>query len=152
MGLLTVSPEEVLARIAAWDTRISCKLRVDTATGCLVWMGARSKKGYGQITRDSKQYGAHCWIYYRLVGPVMKPLELDHVCRNPACANINHLEPVSRSENNLRGAHPNAAKVMCPRGHLYDAKNTHVTSKGTRHCRRCAADQAYARRHPNDRK
>lgn len=42
-------------------------------------------------------------IRERLFGPVPAPLEIDHLCRNPACCNPAHLEAVTRSVNALRG-------------------------------------------------
>ena len=47
-------------------------------------------------------------------------------CRNPACVNPDHLEPVSIRENLLRGVGPSAQhakKTHCPAGHSYAGKN-----------------------------
>ena len=31
-------------------------------------------------------------------------------------------------------------KTHCPKGHLYDEENTYFTTKGHRHCRKCAKE------------
>lgn len=46
---------------------------------------------------------AHRFAYELLVGPVPDGLQLDHLCRNRACCNPEHLEPVEGVENRLRG-------------------------------------------------
>jgi len=80
----------------------------DEATGCWIWQRSMDQNGYGQMRVCHKLYRAHAFFYEYLVGPVPDGLELDHLCRNPACVNPAHLEPVTRAVNTQRG---NAAKL-----------------------------------------
>lgn len=101
---------------------------------CWIWQ-ARTHKGYGV-------YGgrvAHREAYKRLVGPVPEGLELDHLCRRPACVNPAHLEPVTRDENVRRRV---AVRTHCKNGHEYTASNTRTSiQRGwkVRTCRACDA-------------
>lgn len=124
------------------------KIRVDEF-GCHVWTGALSEKGYAlfQVNRTTKK--AHRWLWTQVRGPLPPGLELDHTCRNRACVNLDHLEPVSHRENVLRGATlaaANAQKTHCPNGHSY----TTVVEGGRtrRRCETCArkAKRAYKKR------
>jgi hypothetical protein len=43
-------------------------------------------------------------MYEQHFGSIPENLELDHLCRNPACVRPDHLEPVTHLENLRRGA------------------------------------------------
>lgn len=93
---------------------------------CWVWTGTVKPNGYGKFSVGQKTLNAHRWSYETFVGKVPEGLDLDHLCRNRACVNPAHLEPVTRSVNITRGRSACAEKTHCPRNHPYDAANTRV--------------------------
>lgn len=120
--------------------------RLDFAPGgCWLWLGSSDPRGYGRIDTRVDGRKAPRLVYRVLweavVGPVPDGLELDHLCRTPACVNPDHLEPVTHAENLLRGESPaarNARKTHCKRGHEFTHENTWVNPRtGGRQCRAC---------------
>lgn len=114
---------------------------------CWVVSGTNAE-GYGQIRVDGVNRGLHRVAYEVWIGGIPDGLHIDHLCRNRACCNPQHLEPVSVRENSLRGntlPAANARKVACPYGHPYDAENTSVIA-GKRNCRTCNRERMRRRR------
>lgn len=116
-------------------------------SGCWIYTGALTKKGYGQITSGTKRegnyknYRAHKLSYEYFVSPIPENLVLDHKCRVRSCVNPDHLEIVTQKVNIHRGegtAGKNIRKTHCIRGHEFTLENTQVESKG-RHCKACKA-------------
>ena len=112
-------------------------------TPCWVWLGGKNnkdgEKGYG-VFSVSKSVIAHRFAYELLVGPIPHDLTIDHLCRNRACVNPTHLEPVTMRINVLRGngiTSKFARKAHCPLGHPYTILNTWFNSRGGRYCREC---------------
>ncbi len=110
---------------------------------CWSWP-AHNGQGYAVLRHKGKVVKA-CIVAYELrYGPVPVGKELDHTCMNKGCWNPWHMEPVTRSENVLRGDNPggNAIKIHCPKGHPY----SHYQSDGRRACIICRRENQRRRR------
>lgn len=111
---------------------------------CLVWTRA-IQQGYGVTYFEGKRWKTHRLMYTAAKGDIPSGLTLDHLCRNRACGNPDHLEPVTSAVNTMRGNAQgaiNAAKTHCIRGHELAGDNLYVyTHKGRqkRACKTCKA-------------
>jgi HNH endonuclease len=108
--------------------------------GCWEWIGAKTEKGYGYMAKTGTTKYAHRISYWFHLGEIPDGLQPDHVCRNRACINPSHLEPVTSGENTRRGSSV-AVKLSirsCAKGHPFDGRNTGIRgATGHRYCKQC---------------
>lgn len=78
--------------------RFESKVRRDPETGCLEWTGSRDAKGYGHFGFDRKVWKSHRWIFWHTYGRL--PEVVMHVCDNPSCVEITHLQAGTFAANN----------------------------------------------------
>jgi hypothetical protein len=132
------------SRVCYSDARKSAQLERFWAKVRWLWTAAKNISGYGVYGRPAT--GAHRWIYERAAAPIPDGLVIDHLCSNRACVNVAHMRVCTIGENTLapHSVSPSALnlrKTHCLRGHVFDADNTMVTSRGRRVCRICSNAQ-----------
>jgi len=124
--------------------RATARSSVDE-NACWVFHGAKTL-GYGVVGIHRKTWRLHRLAYLVMVDEGIENLSLDHLCRNRACWNPDHLDPVPRGVNVMRGEAPTVVAYRegrCLRGHpatdLYEYG-------GRRQCAVCARENARRRR------
>ncbi|MDO4240762.1 HNH endonuclease signature motif containing protein [Micrococcus sp.] len=124
------------------------------ASPCWISDRARQPNGYTKLGYRGRTWLTHrlSWIVHR--GGIPDGLVIDHLCRQRACVNPDHLEPVSTRTNLLRGegfvAHQ-AQQQRCLRGHPLSGDNLYRSpsrpdSRECLTCRREATRRSHARR------
>lgn len=123
---------------------------VEKTDTCWNWVGSTTPDGYGRAVVDGTRWWAHRYAYTTIIGEIPSGLVIDHLCRNRACCNPAHLEPVTHRENVLRGVGVtalNAVKTHCKRGHELTPENVYLAPSrpNERKCRECMRLQVRAR-------
>lgn len=76
---------------------------IQLRTPCIEWPGPRNSQGYGQpVMRNGRRRPPYQWAVIDSGRDIPAGFEADHLCVNPPCVNEEHLEVVTRAENNRR--------------------------------------------------
>ncbi|HQR98114.1 MULTISPECIES: HNH endonuclease signature motif containing protein [unclassified Polaromonas] len=80
--------------------RFSAKYCVDEASGCWLWTGAISRRGYGVFQLGVGTQGKAHRVSWELAnGPIPDGLGVLHRCDTPGCVNPSHLFLGTNSDN-----------------------------------------------------
>jgi hypothetical protein len=79
--------------------RLWSKAIPDANTGCLVWGGAKTGAGYGEIWWAGKVQGAHRLACTLANGPIPEGQVVRHRCNNTLCIRPSHLAAGTYREN-----------------------------------------------------
>jgi hypothetical protein len=126
----------------SWVRKINVAKVQDLVDGdCWLWTGA-NVNGYGRVFvggRKGSQVSLHRYVYELLAGPIPTGLHIDHLCRQPACCNPQHLEPVLPITNARRGIR--ASQTHCKNNHPLSGSNLYLffdsRRRAHRVCRAC---------------
>jgi HNH endonuclease len=144
-------------QLSALPLRRQEKIYVEPNTGCWLWIGSWSAKGYGQVQIRSKRRGpheVHKVIYEFFCGPVATGFDLHHRCQTRCCVNPDHLQVLTHSEHVRLTRSLEPRPTHCRRGHPFDAENTSITTTGAyqcKICRRMAENKRWRLLHPRGR-
>lgn len=116
-------------------------------TPCQEWQSAQDESGYGRFWAYGQMFPSHRWAWFQRNGELPPEIVIDHLCRNPPCVNVAHLEPVSIGENQRRGV-KGWGRGTCQRGHdITDPDNIRtIKSNGERFCHLCRMELQRERR------
>jgi len=128
-----------------WIDGLGIKFVPVTETGCWIWLQYLAPNGYGRVGWKGRIEWAHRVAYQEIHGPIPPGLQIDHLCRNRACVNPDHLEPVTSRTNVRRGngfAGRRARQTHCIHGHEFTPENTAPHGRDGRahvgrYCRTC---------------
>ena len=114
--------------------RFFARIGPPDASGCRLWLGARSQDGYGQVNQDGKtRVATHVALELHDGRLVISGVDcVLHSCDNPPCCEPAHLRRGTRAENARdRDARGRTAKGDCSGS----ARHPEVRLRGEQHPR-----------------
>lgn len=117
-------------------------VKVSKTATCWIWNAYKNHDGYGRFFIFGNARFARRLSFESVHGKVPAGKELDHLRKNRACVNPEHLEVVEHTTNVARG-NVGYRKTWshCLYGHEFSPETTYVHPQtGKRRCRICATE------------
>jgi hypothetical protein len=125
-------------------------------TGCWLWMGAPTNKGYGQTTfMGKKNVFVHRASYFLHKGEIPAGMCVLHHCDTPACINPDHLYLGTKSDNSLDCVRRKrhfltkywSQRTHCKHGHEFTPENVRKHKRNnSRICIACTRERWASRK------
>lgn len=91
--------------VKAWSSDWYTVTDCGHPTPCWIWNGYKDKeRGYGKTRWKNRTFRAHIRSWLESGREIDDGMQLDHLCRQTACVNPDHLEQVTPTENMRRGS------------------------------------------------
>lgn len=124
------------------------KYAINPETQCWEWQRSRQPGSYGLLPLGDTTVYAHRHFFEQKYGLLPEGYQVDHLCRNRACVNPEHMEAVTNSQNSQRGSNAKLTpedvqtiRKMAGKGILqrpiasqFGIAQTHVSRIVTRRC------------------
>lgn len=136
------------------DPEKAFKARTVRVGECLVWEGS-SSLGYGYITVRGKGLRAHRYAWEREHGPIPEGMQVDHICHNTLCVNVEHLRLATPPQNARHRSGSNETNSSSGVRNVYPNANgwmVRITKNGVKHYFGTHADIRLAERIANQKR
>lgn len=100
-GSVYKSPDEAFEARTEWGEE-----------GCLLWTGAITGQGYGNLVSSGRWVGAHRFAWERENGPIPEGMQVDHTCYVRNCVNVDHLRLASPAQNLANKSGPSSSNTL----------------------------------------
>lgn len=126
----------------ALPEQLSHRIYVDPTSGCWLWSGALTEKGYGRVSRSGVKYRTHRLVWELLTGQrLLSGTDLHHLCPNRHCCNPDHLSLLGHAHHAVLTGHERH-QGRCKNGHELTPENSYVRRRADgsfrdRQCREC---------------
>jgi len=106
-------------------------------TECKFLSNKPRSDGYVRVSHNYKMDYAHRYAYRQAYGEIPKGLEIDHICSNRACVNVEHLRAVTHLVNMSHAKTRSHHTGYCRNGHDLSISGVYGKPPKGPACREC---------------